>query len=128
MTLNRYVWRNDSRDLQLLGGTFANSDTFAIELAETDARWGLIRDAARSSSGALRLWSSRQIREVAALVISSFAPCFLNQQWPTHFSVCRRWNAGVVRLVCTVTQHDEMVKTGGEWFIQRKLLRLDNPF
>ena len=38
-TLNRYAWCNDSRDLPLLGGTFAYSDTFAIELAETDA-WG----------------------------------------------------------------------------------------
>ena len=38
-TLNRYGWCYDSRDLQLLGGTFANSDTFAIELSETDT-WG----------------------------------------------------------------------------------------
>jgi hypothetical protein len=35
---------------------------------------------------------------------------------------------GAVRLVCTGTYRDEMSKTAGQWFIQRKVLRLDNPF
>ena len=71
-TLNRYAWGYDSRDLELLGSTFADSGVFAIELAGTDG-WGLIRGAGRSSSGSRASWRSRRINGVTASAIPSSA-------------------------------------------------------
>jgi SnoaL-like domain len=126
-TLNRYAWGYDSRDLELMGGTFAANASFAIELVGTDG-WGPY--TGRSTivewlAGIMAQQTDQRRHCVSNFIFRTLLPdtavvdSFLSLTAAEH---------GVVRLVCTGTYRDEMIKTGGGWFIQRKVLRLDNPF
>ena len=126
-TLNRYAWGYDSRDLELMGGTFADNGVFAIELAGTDG-WGPYtgrRQIVEWLTGVMAQQTDQRRHCVTNIIFRTLNPesavvdSFLSLTAAEH---------GTVRLVCTGTYRDEMVKTNGQWFIQRKVLRLDNPF
>ena len=126
-TLNRYAWGYDGRDLDLLGSTFAEDGSFHIELAGSDG-WGPYtgrHDIVAWLAGVMAQQSDQRRHCVSNMIFrrldadTAVVDSFLSLSAAEH---------GTVRLVCTGTYRDEMCKLGGQWFIQRKVLRLDNPF
>lgn len=126
-TLNRYAWGYDSRDLELMGATFGESASFTIELAGS-AGWGPYvgrREIVAWLAEVMAQQTDQRRHCLSNLIFRSLQP---HTAVVDSFLSLTAAEAGKVRLVCTGTYRDEMIKTGGEWLIQRKLLRLDNPF
>jgi len=126
-TLNRYAWGYDSRDLELLGDTFADSGTFAIELADSEA-WGpyVGRKQIVAWLADVMKQQTDQRRHCISNIV--FRALHADAAVVDSFLTLTAVDNGVARLVCTGTYRDDMIKTARGWFIQHKLLRLDNPF
>jgi SnoaL-like domain len=126
-TLNRYAWGYDSRDLEMLGGTFADNGVFAIELTGTDG-WGPYagrRQITEWLAGVMAQQTDQRRHCVSNVIFRTLDPASAVVDSYLSLTAVER---GAARLVCTGTYRDEMIKTGTQWFIQRKVLRLDNPF
>ena len=126
-TLNRYAWGYDSRDLDLMGGSFAVNGSFDIQLAGNDG-WGPFQGRQAIVEWLAEIMQSqtdqrrhcvtniifREIGETTALVES--------------YLLLTAVENGELRIVCTGTYHDRMVVEDGQWLIENKTLKLDNPF
>ncbi len=126
-TLNRYTWGYDSRDLDLLGSTFAENGVFSIELAGTDG-WGPYTGRAQIVewlAGVMQTQSDQRRHLVSNFVFRAQQPESAVVDSILALTAVENNSA---RLVCTGTYRDEMIKADGQWRIQRKLLRLDNAF
>ena len=126
-TLNRYAWGYDSRDLELLGSTFADNGVFAIELAGTYG-WGPYtgrRQIVEWLAGVMAQQTDQRRHCISNTLFRTLNP---ESAVVDSFLSLTAAAGGTARLVCTGTYRDDMIKTGGQWFIQRKVLRLDNPF
>lgn len=126
-TLNRYAWGYDSRDLELLGSTFAVSGSFTVELAGSDG-WGPYTGRSQIVEWLAGIMQQQTDQRRHCISNFIFRTLLADSAIVDSFLSLTAAENGTVRLVCTGTYRDEMVKTGGEWLIQRKLLRLDNPF
>ena len=125
--LNRYAWGYDSRDLDLMGGSFAANGSFDIKLAGSDG-WGPYQGRQAIVEWLAEIMQSqtdqrrhcvtnmifREINETSALVES--------------YLVLTAVEDNELRVVCTGTYHDRMVVEDGRWLIEHKTLKLDNPF
>ena len=126
-TLNRYAWGYDGRDLELLGSTFAPDGSFTIELPGSDG-WGPYTGRSQIVewlAGIMTQQTDQRRHCVSNIIFRELQP---KAAVVDSFLSLTAAEQGAVRLVCTGTYRDEMVKSDGLWFIQRKVLRLDNPF
>jgi hypothetical protein len=126
-TLNRYAWGYDTRDLDLMGGSFARDGSFDI-LLEGHPGWGPYRgrEAIVEWLSAVMATQTDQRRHcVTNIVFRELAP---TRARVDSYLLLTAVEGGTLRVVCTGTYHDEMVKEDGAWLIGRKTLRLDNPF
>jgi hypothetical protein len=126
-TLNRYAWGYDGRDLELLGSTFAVDGSFAIELAGSDG-WGPYTGRSQIVEWLAGIMAQQtdQRRHCVSNIV--FRSLLADTAVVDSFLSLTAAENGAVRLVCTGTYRDEMVKHEGQWFIRRKTLHLDNPF
>ena len=126
-TLIRYAWGYDTRDLDLMGGTFARDGIFHIVLdgqpgwgpyvgRESIVRW-LAEVMATQSDQRRHCVSNFMFRELSA-----------DRATVDSYLLLTAVEDGKIRLVCSGTYRDEMVKESGNWLIRRKNLRLDNSF
>ena len=126
-TLNRYAWGYDSRDLNLLGSTFTDTGVFAIELAGT-AGWGPYRGRQQIIEWLAGIMGQQTDQRRHCITNFVFRTLLPESAVVDSFLSLTAVEKGAIRLVCTGTYHDEMVKLGGRWLIQHKVLRLDNSF
>lgn len=126
-TLNRYAWGYDSRDLEMLGGTFASNGTFAIELGDTEA-WGPYtgrKQIVEWLAGVMQQQTDQRRHCISNIIFRALHP---DAAVVESFLSLTAVENGKVRMVCTGIYRDDLIKTEGQWFTQSKLLRLDNPF
>lgn len=125
--LNRYAWGYDTRDLDLMGGTFANTGTFVIHL-DGEPGWGpyVGRQAIVDWLAEVMASQSDQRRHCVTNVV--FRELGETSAVVDSYLLLSAVEDGEVRVVCTGTYRDEMVNDGEAWLIAHKTLRLDNPF
>lgn len=126
-TVNRYAWGYDTRDLELMGNCFAADGVFEVLLRGHEG-WGPYqgRDAIVKWLSSVMEGQNDQRRHCVTNAI-------FREMGPTSalvesYLVLTAVEDGTLRVVCTGTYHDEMVKEDGAWCIRRKILRLDNAF
>lgn len=126
-TLNRYAWGYDTRDLELMGGTFARTGTFDIKL-EGQPGWGPYegRQAIVEWLAEVMAGQSDQRRHCVTNVI--FRELGASSAVVDSYLLLTAVENDALRVVCTGTYRDEMVKDGDAWLIAHKTLQLDNPF
>ncbi len=126
-TLNRYAWGYDLRDLELMGGTFTRDGSFEISLTG-HAGWGPYRGRAAIVEwlSAVMEGQTDQRRHCVTNVI--FRELGAGRASVDSYLVLTAVENGTLRVVCTGTYHDEVVREDGAWLIRHKILRLDNPF
>lgn len=126
-TLNRYAWGYDTRDLALMGGTFARDGRFAIVL-DGHPGWGPYqgRDAIVGWLAEVMAGQSDQRRHCVSNIV--FRELESDRAEVDSYLLLTAVESAKLRVVCSGTYHDEMVKDSGAWFIKCKTLRLDNPF
>lgn len=126
-TVNRYAWSYDTRDLDLMSECFAPQGVFEI-LLEGHEGWGPYqgREAIIDWMASVMESQSDQRRHcVTNVIFREIAP---TKALVESYLLLTAVENGNLRVVCTGTYHDELAKEGDAWLIQRKTLRLDNPF
>jgi hypothetical protein len=126
-TVNRYAWSYDTRDLDLMGNCFAEQGVFEVLLEGHDG-WGPYqgREAIVTWLSSVMESQHDQRRHCVTNVI--FRAMGPTSALVESYLLLTAVEQGNLRVVCTGTYHDEMVKENGAWLIRRKTLRLDNPF
>lgn len=126
-TLNRYAWGYDTRDLELMGGSFDVDGSFDITL-EGHEGWGPYegRQAIVDWLGGIMESQTDQRRHCVTNMV--FRELGADSARVDSYLVLTAVENGALRVVCTGTYHDDMVLRDGAWLIGRKTLRLDNPF
>ena len=126
-TLNRYAWGYDTRDLELMGGTFAQNGSFDILLDGHDG-WGPYkgRDAIVGWLAEVMATQSDQRRH--CIINPIFRELGQASATVDSYLLLTAAAGGILKVVCTGTYRDELIKEGDEWLITHKTLRLDNPF
>ncbi len=126
-TLNRYAWGYDTRDLELMGGCFSVDGAFDISL-DGHGGWGPYegRAAIVEWLGGIMETQTDQRRHCVTNMV--FRELSEHTARVDSYLLLTAVEAGQLRVVCTGTYHDDMVCIDGQWFIQHKTLRLDNPF
>lgn len=126
-TVNRYAWSYDTRDLERMSSCFAREGVFEIVL-EGHEGWGPYegREAIVTWLSSVMESQSDQRRHCVTNVI--FREIGQEEALVESYLLLTAVENGNLRVVCTGTYHDEMVNEDGAWLIQRKTLRLDNPF
>lgn len=126
-TLNRYAWAYDTRDLAALGACFTADGVFDITLEGADG-WGPYesRDAIVAWLGEVMAGQNDQRRHCVTNVV--FRELGSERARVDSYLVLTAVEAGQLRVVCTGTYHDSLVRDAEGWRIAHKTLRLDNPF
>lgn len=126
-TLNRYAWAYDTRDLEALGACFTSNGAFDITLAGHPG-WGPYRgrEAIVAWLGEVMQSQHDQRRHCVSNVV--FRDLQGARAQVDSYLVLTAVENGSLRVVCTGTYHDDLVREGGSWRIASKTLRLDNPF
>jgi len=126
-TLNRYAWGYDTRDPDFLGQSFAADGSFDIVL-EGHEGWGPYRGRkaiVEWLSSVMESQNDQRRHCVSNIVFRELAPTTARVD---SYLVLTAVENGNLRVVCTGTYHDEMVRENGAWLIRHKTLKLDNPF
>ncbi|MCC6710589.1 MAG: nuclear transport factor 2 family protein [Gammaproteobacteria bacterium] len=126
-TLNRYAWGYDTRDLELMGGSFAADGSFHIVLEGSDG-WGPYAGREAIVAWLAQVMSQQHDQRRHCVTNIMFRELDAERAMVDSYLCLTAVEGGTLRVVCTGTYHDEMRKHGGKWYIQRKLLRLDNAF
>lgn len=126
-TLSRYAWCYDTRDLDSMRACFTADGVFHATLAGhegwgpfegREAVVGWLADVMRTQNDQRRHCISnvvfRELDEARAVVDS--------------YLVLTAVEDGALRVVCTGTYRDELVREDDVWRIRRKALALDNGF
>jgi len=126
-TLNRYAWGYDTRDLELMGASFAAEGCFEIALEGT-AGWGPYRGRAAIVEwlSSVMAGQTDQRRHCVSNIV--FRELEQARALVDSYLLLTAVEDGKLRVVCTGTYHDELIVEDGSWRIRHKLLRLDNPF
>lgn len=126
-TLNRYAWGYDTRDLSLMGASFAHDGSFHILLDGTDG-WGPYTGREAIVGWLAEVMSQQHDQRRHCVTNIIFRELGAATALVDSYLCLTAVENGALRVVCTGTYRDEMRKHGGRWSIQRKVLRLDNPF
>lgn len=126
-TLNRYAWGYDTRDLELVGGSFTEDGSFDITLDGHDG-WGPYhgRQAIVDWLASVMAQQTDQRRHCVSNIL--FRSLNAERAAVDSYLVLTAVERGELRVVCTGTYRDTLVRRNGAWLIEHKTLRLDNPF
>ncbi|MEQ8494640.1 MAG: nuclear transport factor 2 family protein [Gammaproteobacteria bacterium] len=125
--LNRYAWAYDTHDPEAIGECFTDDGEFIIELDGHEG-WGPYRGRAAIMSWLASVMDAQTDQRrhcVTNVVMRELGPASARVD---SYLVLTAVEDGQLRVVCTGTYHDDLVREGDGWRIARKLLRLDNPF
>jgi hypothetical protein len=126
-TLNRYAWGYDTRDLELMGSCFAQDGSFDIVL-EGHPGWGPFHGRGTIVdwlSGVMASQTDQRRHYVSNIIFRAVDP---TRARVDSYLLLTAVQDGALRVVCTGTYHDELIRDDGDWLIRRKTLRLDNAF
>lgn len=126
-TLNRYAWGYDTGDLEMIADTFCESGVFVIELEGSEG-WGPYEGRHRIVEWLSEVMEGQTDQRRHCITNIVFGELSQDTAQVASYLMLTAVESGRLRTVCTGTYHDTMVREDGHWRIQRKILKLDNPF
>ena len=126
-TLNRYAWGYDSRDLTLMGNSFAVEGSFDIQLEGSEG-WGPYKGRQAIVDWLAEIMESQTDQRRHCVTNIIFREIGASTALVDSYLILTAVENGELRVVCTGTYHDQMVQEDGQWLIKHKTLKLDNPF
>ena len=126
-TLNRYAWSYDTRDLEAMRGCFTADGVFHATLAGQEG-WGPFegREAVVGWLSEVMRTQNDQRRHCISNVV--FRELDRARAVVDSYLLLTAVEDSALRVVCTGTYRDELVREDGVWRIRRKALALDNGF